>query len=92
MHSTQVIKRPLITEKTTWESSDRNRYSFEVDRKATKTQIKDAVADLYGVRVLSVATQIRKGRHFRTRFGASKKSDWKRATVELHPDDRIEMF
>ena len=91
MHATQVIKRPLITEKCTWEGEARNRYSFVVHMKATKPQVRSAIADLYSVRVESVATQIRKGKYRRTRFGSSKTKDWKKATVQLHPDDKIDL-
>ena len=92
MEPTQIIKRPLVTEKCTWESSTRNRYSFEVDNRATKTQIKQAVADIYKVRVMKVSTQIRKGEYRRTRWGETKTSDWKRATVQLHPEDSIDVM
>jgi ribosomal protein L23 len=44
------------------------------------------------VRVVKVATQIRKGKYFRTKFGQAKTGNWKRATVQLHSDDRIELF
>jgi len=87
-----IVKKPLITEKTTWESGDRNRYSFEVALEARKPQIKAAIEKLYGVRVERVSTQVRKGKYFRTRFGPAKSSDWKKATVELHSEDRIELF
>ena len=89
---TQIIKKPLVTEKTTWEAAERNRYSFEVPLTARKPEIKAAVESIYGVRVEKVSTQVRKGRYFRTRWGQAKKSDWKKATVELHTDDRIELF
>jgi large subunit ribosomal protein L23 len=92
MDATYVIKRPMVTEKSTWETDARNRYSFVVHMKATKPQIAKAIEELYGVRVDSVATQIRKGEATRTRFGASKKSDFKKATVQLHQDDKIELF
>ncbi len=92
MHATDIIKRPLVTEKTAWEGESRNRYSFKVASTARKPQIKKAIEELYSVRVVAVSTQVRKGRYFRTRFGAAKEADWKRATVQLHPDDRIELF
>lgn len=92
MHATQVIKRPLITEKCTWEGGAHNRYSFIVNMKATKTQIRDAVASLYEVRVEKVSTQIRKGKYRRTKFGQAKTKDWKKATVHVHADDRIDLF
>ena len=90
--ATEIIKRPLISEKSTWEGEARNRYAFEVSMDARKEQIKAAIEEIYGVRVQGVATQIRKGKYFRTRFGPAKTSNWKRATVALHPDDRIELF
>lgn len=92
MHATEIIKRPLITEKSTWEGESRNRYSFQVAALARKPQIKRAIEELYKVRVVKVSTQVRKGSYFRTRFGPAREADWKRATVQLHPDDRIELF
>jgi len=92
MHATQVIKRPLITEKGTWEITARNRYGFRVDMRSRKSQIKAAIEELYEVHVLKVRTQIRKGKYRRTRFGPAKTSDWKKAIVELKPDDKIELF
>lgn len=92
MEPTQIIIKPLVTEKTTWEAEARNRVSFEVHPTANKTQIKDAVQQIYGVRVTRVATQNKNGKYRRTRFGQSKTKDWKRATVLLHEDDRIDLF
>ena len=92
LHSTQVIKGPLITEKGTWEGEKNNRYTFEVHFRASKPQIRRAIEHIYEVRVTKVATQIRKGKYLRTRFGTGKTSSWKRATVQVHPDDRIELF
>jgi len=92
MHATDIIKRPLISEKATWHSQERNRYTFLVDMRATKPEIAAAIAELYNVRVTAVATQVRKGRHFRTKYGTSKKSDFKRASVQLHEEDKIELF
>ena len=92
MHAIDVVRKPLITEKSAWEAETRNRYAFEVDMRARKEQIRKAIEDLYGVRVLKVATQVRKGSYFRTRWGTAKTSNWKRATVQLHPEDRIELY
>ena len=98
-----IVKRPLVTEKGTWEATHErsrgeaagtplNRYSFLVDMHATKPQIKAAVEDLYKVRVLKVRTQVRKGVNFRTKHGANRSPDWKKATVELHAEDKIDLF
>lgn len=92
MDPTQIVIKPVITEKSTWEAEARNRVSFEVHATANKTQIKDAVQKIYNVRVTGVATQNKNGKYRRTRFGLSKTKDWKRATVQLHPDDRIDLF
>jgi large subunit ribosomal protein L23 len=87
-----IIKKPLLTEKNTHHSSEFNRHSFLVDRRARKDEIKAAVEELYNVRVESVATQNRKGRIRRTRFGYVREPIIKTATVKLHPDDTIELF
>jgi large subunit ribosomal protein L23 len=90
--ATDIVKRPLITEKSAWEGTARNRYSFVVDIKATKDQIKRAIGELYKVRVQRVSTQVRKGKAFRTRHGESNTGDFKKAVVQLHPDDKIEVI
>ena len=92
MEATQLIRQPLITEKSTWESGARNRYRFAVDRRARKEQIRAAVEQMYNVRVVKGATQTRKGKYFRTRFGPAKSSTWKMAVVQLHEEDRIDVF
>ena len=92
MEPIHIVKKPLITEKTTWESGARNRYSFEVAVSARKPEIKQAVESLYKVRVVRVSTQTRKGKRSRNRFGIVQAGPRKRATVELHPDDRIDLF
>ena len=92
MEPTTVIRRPLITEKATFASTEQGRYAFEVDRRATKPQIRRAVETLYGVRVISVATQHRKGQLRRNRYGYWRSASMKRAIVKIHPDDRIDLF
>ena len=92
MKPTTVIHRPLITEKNTFLSDKFNRYGCEVDTKATKDQIKRAVEELYSVRVLEVATQNRRGRTRRNRFGTYVQGAHKRAVVKVHPDDKIDLF
>lgn len=92
MEATTVIRRPIVTEKATVEADEFNRVTFEVDPRATKDMIKQAVQSLYGVRVLSVATQNRRGRLRRNRFGYWKAKAMKRAIVKIHPEDSIELF
>lgn len=89
---TQVIKRPLVTEKATWAMNEQKRYAFLVDPRATKVEIKDAVESIYKVRVTGVNTQVRKGVWRRTRFGQTQDAPTKKAIVSLHQDDTIELF
>lgn len=92
MEATTVIKKPHVTEKTTFAAGTSNRYSFEVDRRANKQQIKRAIEEIYGVRVLTVSTQVRKGQLRRNRGGSFRVGNVKRAVVKLHAEDRIELF
>ncbi len=92
MEATTVIKKPLVTEKTTFNATANNRYAFEVDSRASKGEIKRAVEEIYGVRVVSIATQVRKGRMRRNRMGWFRVGSEKRAVVKLHAEDRIELF
>ena len=89
-----MILRPLITEKGTHQSTHEhhNAYSFQVNLWATKDQIKAAVQDLFNVRVEKVRTQMRVGKKRRYRFRYGRLSNWKKAIVKLHPEDRIEFF
>lgn len=88
----QVILRPLVTEKGTHLSERYNSYTFEVNPLATKTDIKRAVQELWNVRVVKVRTQNRRGKPRRTRVRAGHTTDWKKAIVELHEEDRIAFF
>jgi large subunit ribosomal protein L23 len=92
MEATTIIRKPLVTEKSTYATSEFNRYVFEVDMRAKKPAIKRAIEELYGVRVVSVATQVRKGELRRNKTGFWKAGNKKRATVKIHPEDRIELF
>ena len=92
MDDTSVIIRPLITEQGMHLASTRGAYSFEVNKKANKIQIKRAIERLYGVKVQKVRTANRKGklrRRART-YGVTR--SWKKAVVYLHPDYHIDLF
>lgn len=87
----QIIKSPLITEKVTGLTEHANVYAFKVDMRANKVQIRSAVQKLWpGVKVLSVRTQVRKGKPRRMKHNWSAQPDWKRAMVRLAKDHRIE--
>jgi len=88
----QIILRPLVTEKGTHQSNRHNAYCFEVHTAATKTQIKHAIETLFPVRVEDVRTQMRLGKKRRYRNTIGKLSDWKKAIVKLHDEDKIEFF
>lgn len=92
MHSTYVIKKPVVTEKGTFAMNELNRYTFEVDLRASKDMIRNAIEELYKVKVEKVNTQTRKGKQRRYRYGLTKESDVKLASVRLKEGDSIELF
>ncbi len=88
----QIIKRPLITEKSTRQKEESNQIAFVVDPKAGKIQIRQAVEKLFKVKVLSVRTMNVTGKKKRLGRFVGRKSDWKKAIVKLREGDRIEFF
>ena len=88
----QVILRPLITEKATHLSERHNAYTFEVNSKANKTEIKEAVEALFNVKVADVRTQNRRGKPRRYRLKVGRMRNWKKAIVALHEDYRIDFY
>lgn len=92
MDHTYIIKKPLLTERSTATMESANQYAFIVDRTATKTQIRDAVVSLYGVRVVKVRTSNQKGETRRLKYGWVRRATTKKAFVRLHEEDRIELF
>lgn len=88
----QVVIRPLITEKATHIAERQNAYTFEVNSLATKTEIKNAVEELFDVRVKDVRTQNRRGTARRFRLKLGKTRNWKKAIVALHADYRIDFY
>jgi large subunit ribosomal protein L23 len=92
MEATTIIRKPIVTEKATIDSNEFNRFTFEIDRRATKAQVKRAVEEIYNVRVLSVATQRRKGETRRMKYGWTTTGTIKRAIVKVHAEDSIQLF
>ena len=88
----QVILRPLITEKATHLSERHNAYTFEVNSLANKTEIKNAVEQLFNVKVSDVRTQNRRGKQRRYRLKVGRMRNWKKAIVSLHDDFRIDFY
>ncbi|MBX3270832.1 MAG: 50S ribosomal protein L23 [Sandaracinaceae bacterium] len=88
-----IIKRPLVlTEKGQTLRETDNKYLFEVERTATKRQIRDAVEKLFDVTVEDVNTLIMRGRMRRMGRGQAKTRNWKKAIVKLAEGDTIEFF
>ncbi len=89
----QIIRRPVITEKSTMLKDKYREVCFEVAREANKTEIKKAVEHLFKVKVESVRTQHRHGKEKRVGRNIGRKSDWKKAYVRLKPGEKmIEYF
>ena len=92
MDKTNIIIKPLITEKSTHQQNTRNAYAFQVARAATKPQIRKAVEKLYEVKVIDVRTINRKGKPRRTRYKMTHTGHTRRAIVVLDENSRIELF
>ncbi len=86
----EVIKRPLVTEKSTMRANLYNEYSLEVDLKANRTQVKEAVEKLFGVTVLRVNTMICRKETRRLGRVAGKRQLWKKAIVKLKEGDKFD--
>lgn len=86
-----VIKRPLVTEKNSM-LAEKGVYVFEVEKNATKEDIKKAVEKYFRVKVVGVNTAICRGRTKRTKFGLSKVPTWKKAMVQLKAGEKIGLF
>lgn len=88
----QVIKKPLVTEKTAMLAEVNKTYAFEVDRRANKLQIREAIEKGFNVKVVSVRTMIVRGRWLKeqSKFGAPKYS--KKALVKLMDGQTISIF
>jgi large subunit ribosomal protein L23 len=91
----EVLRRPLVTEKSSYQSGRLNQYSFVVADNATRTQVKDAIETLYDVTVLRVNiinTAAKRGRRIRSRQLLIRKVGYKKAIVTLAEGQSLEMF
>ena len=86
-----ILVRPVVSEKS-YGLLDEGKYTFVVAPDANKTQIKQAVEEVFRVKVTGVNTLNRQGKRRRTRFGWGKRVDTKRAIVTLADGDRIDIF
>ncbi len=91
MNARSVIIQPVISEKS-YALLAANKYTFRVRDAANKTQVRQAVEEIFGVRVEGVRTVNVKPKPKRRGLTAGKRRQWKKAVVTLHPDDTIELF
>ncbi|HET6427220.1 MAG TPA: 50S ribosomal protein L23 [Phycisphaerae bacterium] len=87
-----VIVRPMVTEKGTFQAQAMNAYAFRVNPDANKTQVRQAIEKIYGVKVLEVRTANRQGKPRRVGYKRGVTRHWKKAVVVLHPDQHIDLF
>jgi len=90
-----VLRRPLVTEKSSYQSGKLNQYSFIVADNATRTQVKDAIETIYDVSVVRVNVinvPAKRGRRLRSRRLLVRKAAYKKAIVTLAEGQRLEIF
>jgi large subunit ribosomal protein L23 len=87
-----IIFEPIVSEKSYDLIEEENTYTFVVDRRSNKTEIKQAIATIFDVEVVSVNTMNRKGKLKRTGYMLGKRKDTKRALVKLADADKIDIF
>ena len=92
MDDFNIIVRPLVTEQGMHFANARGAYSFEVNSKANKTQIKNAVERIYSVKVDKVRTANRRGKYRRRGRHFGMTPSWKKAIVYLKPEFHIDLF
>lgn len=88
----EVIKRPVISEKSTALSEVGGQYVFEVSPKANKQEIREAVQKLFSVTVTQVRTSVMHGKVKRVGRFETKRANWKKAIVKLAEGQKIEFF
>jgi large subunit ribosomal protein L23 len=88
----QVLLRPIITEKSSFQSDNLDRYTFEVDVRANKHQIKQAVELAFNVDVVAVNVIRVRGKQRRSGRLIGRTKDWKKAVVTLRPGQTIQIF
>lgn len=91
MIARQVIVRPVISEKT-YALLAANKYTFRIHENANKTQVRQAIEEIFGVRVQGVRTAWVKPKPKARGWSRGHRRRWKKAIVTLHPEDSIELF
>jgi large subunit ribosomal protein L23 len=91
----EVLRRPLVTEKSNYQSSQLHQYVFEVAQDANRTQVKDAIEQMFSVtvtRVNLINVAAKRSRKSRSRKWVISRPGYKKAIVTLAPDDRLPIF
>ena len=91
MTAREVVIRPVVSEKS-YALLAANKYTFRVHDEAHKTQVRQAIEEVFGVRVEGVRTSWVKSKPKRRGWSSGKTRRWKKAIVQLHPEDSIELF
>lgn len=92
MNQYDIIKRPVITEKTNIQKEENNQVSFEVDMHANRVEIGRAIEKIFKVKVAKTRTVHVKGKIKRRGRILGKRKDWKKAIVTLMPGEHIDFF
>ncbi|HRK35243.1 MAG TPA: 50S ribosomal protein L23 [Candidatus Hydrogenedentes bacterium] len=87
-----IVKRPILTEESTIMMNSKNQYVFHVDPRANKNQIRDAVEEMFKVKVVSVNTMNYDGKIVRRGRVAGRRPRWKKAVVTLQQGDSIDLM
>jgi large subunit ribosomal protein L23 len=87
-----IVRRPLITEKSTAHKEANNKLAFEVDRRANKIEIRKAIEKIFKVQVVDVHTSNYLGKRKRLGRSAGRRPHWKKAIVTLKPGQKVEFF
>jgi large subunit ribosomal protein L23 len=91
MTAREIVIKPVVSEKS-YALLAANKYTFRVHDEAHKTQIRQAIEEVFGVRVQGVRTSWVKSKPKRRGWSSGKTRRWKKAVVQLHPEDSIELF
>lgn len=92
MNAYSVVKRPVVTEKTSIQKEKDNQVTFEVHANANRVQIRKAVEEIFNVHVAGVRTAHVRGKLKQRGRIIGKRRDWKKAVVTLMPGERIDFF
>jgi len=87
-----IVKRPVITEESTLQGQKGNKYVFRVDPNANKQQIREAIEQIFNVKVTSVNTMNYSGKARRTRVVRGRRASWKKAVITLRDGDSIDLM